>query len=56
MCPKDLDCFWALKTGCLQGRLRGRGSPLNGPGVCIGGVMTLRAAHKTYGCGSKLNH
>ena len=44
--PKGLDCFWALKTGCFKGPLRasrGRGSPLEGPGVCIGGVMTLRA-------------
>ena len=39
--PKGLDCFWALKS-CFQGPLRGRGSPLEGPGVCIGGAMTLR--------------
>ena len=30
-----------LVAGCSQGSLRGRGSPLEGPGC--GGVMTLRA-------------
>ena len=52
-CPKGLDCFWALKTGCFKGPLRGRGSPLEGPGVCIGGVMTLRVRYKSLGTPSR---
>ena len=34
--------FWALKMGCFQGPLRGPGSSLEGPGPCIGGVVSLR--------------
>ena len=36
-----MDGFRAVGTGCFQGPLRGRSSPVEGPGLCIGGVMTL---------------
>ena len=43
---KGPDCFWIFEMGCV----RGRGSPLEGPGVCIGGIMTLRADMNNLPC------
>ena len=47
--PKGRDGFWAPKVGCFWffralEELVALGSPLQGPGICIERVLTLRAA------------
>ena len=39
--------FWTLKMGCFQKPLKRLGFSLEGPGACIGGVISLREGDKT---------